>query len=181
MCIRDSINGHYSSAITRGDGIIGEDVTANVKTIKSLPLRLDGKNIPSRISLKAEIYMALEDFNDINQKLSRNNEKTFANPRNVAAGTIRQLDPRIASKRNLKIFFHGLISDDTFVDVTHSQTLDRIKKYGLPVCELNKTITTIDDVQKYYNYLNNIRSTLSYEIDGIVSVSYTHLTLPTKA
>ena len=162
------INGHYSSAITRGDGIVGEDVTANVKTIKSLPLILDGKNIPSRISLKAEIYMALEDFNDINQKLSRNNEKIFANPRNVAAGTIRQLDPRIASKRNLKIFFHGLISDDTFVDVTHSQTLDRIKKYGLPVCQLNKTITTIDDAQKYFNYLNNIRSTLSYEIDGIV-------------
>ena len=92
----------------------------------------------------------------------------FANPRNVAAGSIRQLDPKIASSRNLKIFFHGLIDDDTFSDETHSQSLDRIQSYGLPTCDLNKTISNIDDAKEYFDYLNNIRSKLSYEIDGIV-------------
>ena len=162
------IDGHYSSAITRGDGVVGEDVTANVKTIKSLPLVLQGSNIPSKICLKAEIYMSLIEFENLNKKLTINNEKIFANPRNVAAGTIRQLDPKVASERNLKIFIHGLIYDDTFTDKTHSQSLSRISKYGLPICNLNKTIKSINDAQKYFKHLNDIRPTLSFEIDGIV-------------
>jgi len=162
------IDGHYSSAVTRGDGVVGEDVTANVKTIKSLPLVLQGSNIPSKICLKAEIYMSLIEFENLNKKLTINNEKIFANPRNVAAGTIRQLDPKVASERNLKIFIHGLIYDDTFTDKTHSQSLSRISKYGLPICNLNKTIKSINDAQKYFKHLNDIRPTLSFEIDGIV-------------
>ena len=162
------IDGHYSSAVTRGDGVVGEDVTANVKTIKSLPLVLQGSNIPSKICLKAEIYMSLIEFENLNKKLTMNNEKIFANPRNVAAGTIRQLDPKVASERNLKIFIHGLIYDDTFTDKTHSQSLSRISKYGLPICNLNKTIKSINDAQEYFKHLNDIRSTLSFEIDGIV-------------
>ena len=162
------IDGHYSSAVTRGDGVVGEDVTANVKTIKSLPLVLQGSNIPSKICLKAEIYMSLIEFENLNKKLTINNEKIFANPRNVAAGTIRQLDPKVASERNLKIFIHGLIYDDTFTDKTHSQSLSRISKYGLPICNLNKTIKSINDAQEYFKHLNDIRSTLSFEIDGIV-------------
>lgn len=162
------VDGCYFSAITRGDGIVGEDVTTNVKTIKSLPLMLDGENLPSRLALKAEIYMSLPDFLALNKDLSSNKEKMFANPRNVAAGTIRQLDPKTASSRNLKIFFHGLIDDDTFSDETHSQSLDRIQSYGLPICDLNKTISNVDDAREYFNYINGIRSKLPYEIDGIV-------------
>lgn len=162
------IDGYFFSAVTRGDGVTGEDVTANVKTIKSLPLELDGKDIPSRLCLKAEIYMSLLEFQKLNRNLSKNNLKTFANPRNVAAGTIRQLDPKIASERNLKIFFHGLIEDDNFTDETHSKSLDRISKYGLPICDLNRIIGSLDDVQEYINHLNKIRGKLSYEIDGIV-------------
>ncbi len=162
------LNGHYYSAITRGDGITGEDVTANVKTIKSLPLVLDGKNLPTKICLKAEIYMSINEFTKLNKILIKDNQKTFANPRNVAAGTIRQLDPGIASSRNLRIYFHGLVEDDTFNDQTHSQTLKRFKKYGLPTCDLNKLVYNIDDAQDYYNYLNDLRSSLPYEIDGIV-------------
>ena len=138
------INGRYFSAITRGDGVVGEDVTANVKTIKSLPLILEGKKIPSKLCLKAEIFMSLVDFEKLNNTLSKSKVKTFANPRNVAAGTIRQLDPKVASERNLKIFFHGLIEDDTFTDETHSQSLARISKYGLPTCNLNKNIASLD-------------------------------------
>ena len=162
------INGYYESAVTRGDGYIGEDVTSNVKTIKMLPLILEGKNIPSKLSLKAEIYMGLNDFKKLNNALSQNEERTFANPRNVAAGTIRQLDPNVASQRNLKIFFHGLIHDDTFSDLSHSDSLDRLKSYGLPVCNLNKKILSIKDAKKYYDHLNKIRLSLPYEIDGIV-------------
>ncbi len=162
------IDGYYATAVTRGDGLVGEDVTANVKTIKSLPLILEGKKIPSKLCLKAEIYMSLKDFKKLNKDLSKSKLKTFANPRNVAAGTIRQLDPRVASERNLKIFFHGLIDDNTFSDETHSQSLARISTYGLPTCNLNKKIISLDEVQEYFNYLNEIRSSLSYEIDGIV-------------
>ena len=162
------IDGYYATAVTRGDGLVGEDVTANVKTIKSLPLILEGKKIPSKLCLKAEIYMSLKDFKKLNKDLSNSKVKTFANPRNVAAGTIRQLDPKVASERNLKIFFHGLIDDNTFTDETHSQSLARISKYGLPTCNLNKKITSLAEVREYFNYLNEIRYSLSYEIDGIV-------------
>ena len=163
------IDGYFFSAVTRGDGVTGEDVTANVKTIKSLPLELDGKDIPSRLCLKAEIYMSLLEFQKLNRNLSKNNLKTFANPRNVAAGTIRQLDPKIASERNLKIFFHGLIEDDNFTDETHSKSLDRISKYGLPICDLNRIIGSLDDVQEYINHLNKIRF---YSVTNIKEIMF---------
>lgn len=162
------INGYYDSAITRGDGYVGEDVTSNVKTIKTLPLLLEGDNVPSKLSLKAEIYMSISEFKKLNKILSHNEEKIFANPRNVAAGSIRQLDPNIASQRNLKIFFHGLIYDDTFSDLSHSDSLTRLASYGLPVCNLNKKILSTIDAKNYYDHLNKLRASLPYEIDGIV-------------
>ena len=162
------LNGRYNSAITRGDGVVGEDVSANVRTIKSIPLLLEGENIPDKLSVKAEIYMSISEFKKLNKELLTNGEKTFANPRNVAAGTIRQLDPNVASNRNLKIFFHGLIEDDTYNDKTHSQSLVRLNSYGLRTCDLNKIILNIDDAKKYYDHLDNLRSSLPYEIDGIV-------------
>ena len=101
-------NGKLYSAVTRGDGTIGEDVTTNVRTIKSLPLTIIGKNIPKKLLLRAEIFMNKVDFTKLNQKLINSGEKSYANPRNVAAGSIRQLDPKITAQRNLQIFIHGI-------------------------------------------------------------------------
>ncbi|MBT3548464.1 MAG: NAD-dependent DNA ligase LigA [Gammaproteobacteria bacterium] len=161
-------NGVYDSAVTRGDGEIGEDVTANVKTIKSLPLKLTGTDIPKTLILRAEIYMTIADFNKLNDKLSRNNEKIFANPRNVAAGTIRQLDPSVSSERNLRIFFHGVIETFTMLDKNHMDSLDRLKSYGLPICELNKLVKNLGSAKDYYNHIISTRDSLDYEIDGVV-------------
>ncbi|MBT5863701.1 MAG: NAD-dependent DNA ligase LigA [Gammaproteobacteria bacterium] len=162
------INGIFHSAVTRGDGEIGEDVTANVKTIKSLPLKLVGTNHPKKLRLRAEIYMTIADFKRLNKKLVAKGEKIFANPRNVAAGTIRQLDPLVSSERNLQIFFHGVMSTDGLKEKTHMDSLNKIKSYGLPVCKLNKLVVNIETAKDYYNYIIMIRDTLGYEIDGIV-------------
>ena len=162
-------DGLYYSAITRGDGNIGEDVTANVKTIKSLPLKLLGKNTPKNLVLRAEVYMTIKEFNDINNNLKKLKMKTFANPRNIAAGTIRQLDPEVASKRNLQIFFHGVIDiDNAYADKSHSEGLNRINNYGLHVCKYNKIIASLAEARKYFDHINDLRPTLPYEIDGIV-------------
>ena len=161
-------NGIYYSAVTRGDGEIGEDVTANVKTIKSLPLKITATDVPKLLILRAEIYMNIADFNRLNKTLVSTKEKIFANPRNVAAGTIRQLDPSVASKRNLQIYFHGVMNASLSGDNTHMDSLQRIKSYGLPICELNKLVLNLKAAKDYYNYIISIRNSLGYEIDGIV-------------
>ena len=161
-------NGIYHSAVTRGDGEIGEDVTANVKTIKSLPLKITTIDVPKILILRAEIYMNITDFNRLNKTLVSAKEKIFANPRNVAAGTIRQLDPLVASKRNLQIYFHGVMNARLSGDRTHMDSLERIKSYGLPVCELNKLVLNLKSARDYYNYIISLRDSLGYEIDGIV-------------
>ena len=161
-------NGLYHSAVTRGDGETGEDVTANVKTIKSLPLRITAADVPKTLMLRAEIYMTIADFNRLNKTLALAKEKIFANPRNVAAGTIRQLDPLVASKRNLQIYFHGVTDASLSGDRTHMGSLERIKSYGLPVCELNKLTSNLKTAKTYYNDIISIRDSLGYEIDGIV-------------
>jgi len=163
------LDGKYYSAVTRGDGQTGEDVTANVKTIKSLPLKLTGKKIPKTLVLRAEVYMTLNDFNLLNEKLTKENKKTFANPRNVAAGSIRQLDPNIASQRNLQIFFHGVLEiDNSFTNSSQSSSLQTIKSFGLQICTHNKVINNLKEAKDYYDSINSIRNTLPYEIDGIV-------------
>ena len=161
-------NGIYHSAVTRGDGETGEDVTANVKTIKSLPLKITATDMPKLLMLRAEIYMNITDFNRLNKTLVSAKEKIFANPRNVAAGTIRQLDPSVASKRNLQIYFHGVMNASLSGDRTHIGSLERIKSYGLPICELNKLVSNLKTAKDYYNYIIFIRDSLGYEIDGIV-------------
>ena len=161
-------NGIYHSAVTRGDGEIGEDVTANVKTIKSLPLKITITDAPKILILRAEIYMAISDFNRLNNALASAKEKIFANPRNVAAGTIRQLDPLVASKRNLQIYFHGVMDASSSGDRTHMDSLQRIKSYGLPVCELNRLTPNLSTAKNYYKHIISIRDSLEYEIDGVV-------------
>ena len=165
----DYKNGEYSSASTRGDGSIGEDVTSNIKTIKSLPLTLKGNNIPSFMTLRAEVYITKNHFDDLNKRLIKENQKPFANPRNVAAGSIRQLDPIVASRRNLQIFFHGIASiDKIYNDLTHSESMRRLKEYGLMICEHNKLISNLNDAFKYFQHIDSMRESLPYEIDGVV-------------
>ncbi len=162
------LDGIYSSAVTRGDGQTGEDVTANIRTIKTLPLKLKSKNPPKKLILRAEVFMNISDFESLNRQLLKNNEKTFANPRNVAAGSIRQLDPKITSSRNLQIIFHGVVSTSINDYACHSESLNYIKGLGLPISSLNDIVMSLTQAKKYITYINNLRDNLPYEIDGIV-------------
>ena len=162
-------NGKFFSAVTRGDGEIGEDVTLNVKTIKSLPMRLAGKVLSEKIILRGEIYMNKKDFEKLNKQLLKINEKPYASPRNVAAGSIRQLDPKIASERNLQVFIHGVANaSEDFKGGKHSLLMKKLKNMGLRTCELNKLTKNYREACSYYENIEKKRETLPYEIDGIV-------------
>jgi len=162
-------NGNLSSAVTRGDGTIGEDVTSNIKTIQNLPLTLSTKKTPKSLIVAAEVYSLIADFHRINDALKKMDKKTFANPRNFAAGTVRQLDPTIAFKRNLQIYIHGIIKIDTNLSLpTHSESMFYLSKIGFHTCDLNKKINNINQAIDYFNDISTKRDKLPYEIDGIV-------------
>jgi len=162
-------NGNLSSAVTRGDGKVGEDVTMNIKTVKSLPLQLSGKNIPKKLLLRGEIFMNKKDFERLNDQLIKNDGKPYANPRNVAAGSIRQLDPKITSERNLQIFIHGVADIDLNLnDNKHSLLMKRVQNMKIQTCELNALTQSFNQACKYYQEMQEKRETLPYEIDGIV-------------
>jgi len=162
-------NGEFVSAVTRGDGRVGEDVTSNIKTIKSLPLKLNGTEVPKNLIIVAEVFVFVKDFNMLNKQLEKLDKKTFANPRNFAAGTVRQLDPTICYKRNLQIYIHGIMDiDENYRDSNHSEAMQRLKRFGLNICEYNKKINNESDALEFYNFMNNKRDSLPYEIDGIV-------------
>lgn len=155
-------NGVLVRAATRGDGYTGEDITHNIKTIKTIPLRLT-KNINKEI--RGEVYMPKKSFYKLNQERLENNEPLFQNPRNAAAGSVRQLDSSIAKSRNLSgIFYHDPDSKCT----TQYESLMEIKELGLIISEHDKLFTNITDVIEFINYWTLNRETLDYEIDGIV-------------
>lgn len=158
--------GELQAGITRGNGIEGDDITANIKTIKTLPLKLD--NAPDTLSVRGEIYMSKENFQQLNKERVEKNKEPFANPRNAAAGTIRQLDPKVVAKRNLDIFFYDIL--DTSADIsTHQQALGLIESVGLKTNEFNNLIGDIDKFIEYRNKLLEERDNLPYEIDGVVA------------
>ena len=162
-------DGKFFSAVTRGDGRVGEDVTSNVKTIKSLPIQLSGKRLSKNIILRGEIFMNKKDFENLNNQLLKINEKLFASPRNVAAGSIRQLDPKIAHERNLQIFIHGVANAGKgFKNTKHSALMKEIKNMGLRVCELNELTKNYEEAHRYYKKIEAKREKLPYEIDGVV-------------
>ena len=163
------VNGNLLSAVTRGDGNEGEDVTSNIKTIHNLPIRLSTEKIPNRLIVAAEVYSLIADFHRINDTLNKLDMKTFANPRNFAAGTVRQLDPIIAFKRNLQIYIHGVIEiDSDLLLPTHSESMSYLNKIGFQTCNLNKKIININQAIDYFNDISTKRDKLPYEIDGIV-------------
>src|SRR5574344_1159019 len=155
-------NGEFVSAATRGDGVIGEDITYNVKTIKKLPLTLKKK---IDLEVRGEIYMDIDVFNKLNEERKLNNLPLFQNPRNAAAGSIRQLDSSITKSRNLSILLYHL--PNTALN-THYETLELLKKCGLPTNPNNKLCHNIDEVLAYIKYWQVHRPELAYPIDGIV-------------
>ena len=162
-------NGVYLNATTRGDGYIGEDVTNNVKTVKSLPISIDATSLPRKFSIRGEIFIDKNDFNMINEELRKNGQKQYSNPRNLASGSIRQLDPSIANSRRLRLFIHGVSDPEIFKNYRcHSDLFSFFNKLGFPVNKYSRVINNIDDCLSYFEEMNNLRNNIPYEIDGLV-------------
>ena len=153
------------SAATRGDGIIGEDITANVKTIKQVPLKLEE---PIDIEVRGEIYMSRQVLEALNQERLKNNEPLLKNCRNAAAGSIRQLDSKIAAKRNLEIWIYHLPDPEDYGIKTHFEALEFMKNLGFRTNPNNKLVGSIDEVLKFISEKAQIRDSLPYDIDGVV-------------
>ena len=166
-------NGFIEKATTRGDGKVGEDITHNVKTINSIPLSLmnDESELPNLIEIRGEVFIEKDDFDSNNKKAAKLGQKTFANPRNAAAGSLRQLDPTVAASRPLKFFAHGIgfIDKGNFeLPESQSDTLKLYKAWGLPTNPLSDVVSNIDECEDYFEKVSNQRQKLPYEIDGVV-------------
>ncbi len=161
-------NQRFKYAATRGDGRVGEDITQNVKTIRSIPLVLP-KDAPEKLEVRGEIFMPHKGFAELNRAQAEAGKKTFVNPRNAAAGSLRQLDSRITATRPLEIFIYsiGVNSDSEFAS-THSEALNKLSKIGFPVCPLIEEVAGAQGCLAYYSGLSQERASLDYEIDGIV-------------
>lgn len=162
-------NGLLVRASTRGDGTTGENITANVKTIRAIPLRLHGDNIPARFEVRGEVFLPQAGFEKINDDARRTGGKVFANPRNAAAGSLRQLDPRITAKRPLTFFCYGfgLLEGGTLPD-THMGCLQQFKAWGLPVSSRIRLCSGAEDVLAFYRQVEADRPGLGFDIDGVV-------------
>jgi DNA ligase (NAD+) len=153
---------------TRGDGATGEDVTLNIRTIKSVPLRLTG-NYPARMEVRGEVFISKTGFASLNKMQEQMGGKIFANPRNAAAGSLRQLDPGITAKRPLQFIAHGTgLFEGRNLPDKHTDILDQLKKWGLPVSPETRTVKGLQGCFEYYQEIGKRRSQLSYEIDGVV-------------
>ena len=162
-------NGVLVRAATRGDGATGEDVTANVRTIRAIPLRLLDTAPPAVIDIRGEIYMPKAAFAALNAAAERDGGKTFANPRNAAAGSLRQLDPAITASRKLSFFAHGLGAHDGYaLPATYSDLLAQYRAWGVPVCPLQRALDSVAAAVAYMADLGEKRHALPYEIDGVV-------------
>ena len=161
-------HGQLVRAATRGDGTSGEDVTANVRTIRAVPLRLLGDDIPAIAEIRGEIYMPKNAFAELNASALRDGGKTFANPRNAAAGSLRQLDPAITATRKLAFFAYGSGEWSATLPATYSEFLARLRAWGLPVCPLQQSLAGRDAAARYFAALHEQRHALPYEIDGVV-------------
>jgi len=162
------VDGVFEYAATRGDGKVGEDITQNVKTIRSVPLRLP-KGAPDRLEVRGEVFMSHAGFRDLNAHRLANDEKVFVNPRNAAAGSLRQLDSKVTAGRPLDIFIYsvGVNSQESFAN-THLETLEKLGALGFPICSLVASASGVEGCLTYFNDLSVKRAALDYEIDGIV-------------
>ncbi len=161
--------GELVQAATRGDGETGEDVTQNVRTIDCIPLRLLGERLPDRLEVRGEVYMPKAGFEALNREMQKQGGKLFANPRNAAAGSLRQLDPRVTARRPLAMYCYALgLAEGLEMPATHYAVLQQIRQWGLPVCPDIEQVKGIEACLAYYEALGQRRDALPYEIDGVV-------------
>ena len=163
------VNGILTQAATRGDGTTGEDITANIRTIRNIPLQLLTDNPPARLEVRGEVFMPHAGFEHLNEYALEHGEKTFANPRNAAAGSLRQLDPNITSKRPLVLNAYGIgITEGVELPNTHYARLQWLKSIGIPVNPEIRLCNGTNEVLDFYRDIQNKRSSLGYDIDGTV-------------
>ncbi|MFT5898804.1 MAG: DNA ligase (NAD+) [Glaciecola sp.] len=164
-------NGVLTRAATRGDGQIGENITKNVKTIANVPIKLRGENIPSRVEVRGEVFMPKAGFEKLNERQKSAGKKVFANPRNAAAGSLRQLDSRITAKRPLLFYAYsmGVIEGDSLSDLAlHTQRLAALGEWGIPLCKESSFADGAEQCIGYFKEIGEMRNSLSYDIDGVV-------------
>lgn len=162
-------HGKFVRGATRGDGTTGEDITHNLRTIDAVPLRLHGKDYPQILEVRGEVFMPRERFLKFNEQARQKGEKTFVNPRNAAAGSLRQLDPRLTATRPLDIYMYavGLVENGSLPD-RHSDVLSQLQVWGFKICPEREVVEGIDGCLAYYRKIGERRDMLSYDIDGVV-------------
>lgn len=161
-------DGRLASAATRGDGTVGEDVTANVRTIAAIPSRLDGDDVPDVVEVRGEVFMRLEDFTALNEGLVAAGKAPFANPRNSAAGSLRQKDPRVTAKRNLDFLVHGVGAFSGPDLESQSQGYELLRSWGLPTSTRYRVCHSAAEVHEYIAYYGEHRHSVEHDIDGVV-------------
>jgi DNA ligase (NAD+) len=161
--------GSLEIAATRGDGAVGEDVTHNIRTIQSVPLRLTGKGTPELLEVRGEVFIPIAGFKEMNRRAEEKGDKVFVNPRNAAAGSLRQLDPRLAASRPLEIFFYGAgVVEGRKLPGRHSEVLELLRGWGLRTSPETRVVEGVDGLLDYYEEIGRRRSQLRYQIDGVV-------------
>ncbi|ENM3865957.1 DNA ligase (NAD(+)) LigA [Vibrio cholerae] len=162
-------NGVLTRAATRGDGTTGENITENVRTIKAIPLRLQGADFPTRLEVRGEVFMPKAGFEALNARALKKGEKQFVNPRNAAAGSLRQLDSKITAQRPLAFYAYSVgVIEGRELATSHYQRFLQLKGWGLPICPETKPVTSLTEVKAFYQDILQRRQSLAYEIDGVV-------------
>ncbi|MFI0722596.1 NAD-dependent DNA ligase LigA [Streptomyces sp. NPDC021224] len=161
-------NGRLTRGATRGDGRTGEDITPNVRTIAGIPERLSGDRVPELVEVRGEVYFPGEKFEELNARLVGAGDKPFANPRNAAAGSLRQKDPRITASRPLQMVVHGIGAREGFTIDCQSHAYELLREWGLPTARHNKVVGTLDEVRAFVAYYGDHRLDVEHEIDGVV-------------
>ncbi|GGX76806.1 DNA ligase 1 [Streptomyces minutiscleroticus] len=161
-------NGRLTRAATRGDGRTGEDITPNVRTIAEIPERLRGDRVPSLVEIRGEVYFPMEKFEELNARLVEAGDKPFANPRNAAAGSLRQKDPRVTATRPLHMVVHGIGAREGFAIDRLSQAYELLHEWGLPTSRHNRVVDGLDGVRKFIEHYGEHRHSVEHEIDGVV-------------
>jgi len=161
-------DGKLVQALTRGNGVTGEDVTLNVKTISVIPHELKGKKIPSLLEVRGEVFFPLKAFNEFNEEIQESGKAAFANPRNAAAGSLRQKDPRVTASRPLSMVVHGIGAIEGATFASQSEAYELLKSRGLPTSSRYKVVQTRKEVEKYINFYQTNRHDVEHEIDGVV-------------
>ncbi|MFD3567529.1 NAD-dependent DNA ligase LigA [Streptomyces sp. NPDC058667] len=161
-------HGRLTRAATRGDGRAGEDITPNVRTIADIPDRLHGDRVPDLVEIRGEVYFPMEAFEGLNARLVEAGDKPFANPRNAAAGSLRQKDPKVTASRPLHMVVHGIGAREGFDISRLSETYELLREWGLPTARHNKVVGSLDEVREFIAYFGENRHSVEHEIDGVV-------------